>query len=162
LIFRHVELKNLFLFCVKVFALETVVVASATSDFEDFVEASAVTKNHSALSTAFHSQRLESDFVKAFRLLSLKFEQARNLTPGADLSRILYLCWAYLQIGFEMQTFISIMPKVRERACAERGQEIRANIQISASQMRLFREDNGRNLEMVHLPIEEVTSELLT
>jgi hypothetical protein len=56
-----------------------------------------------------------------------------------------------------MQTFISIMPKVTVRACAERGQEIRTNIQVSASQIWLFREDNGRNLDVVHLPIEEVT-----
>ena len=38
---RHIELKNPILLCVKVFSFETVVVASAASDFEDFVEAPA-------------------------------------------------------------------------------------------------------------------------
>ena len=46
---RHVELEHLLLFCVEVFSFETVGVASAASDFEDFVEAPAETKNHSPL-----------------------------------------------------------------------------------------------------------------
>ena len=60
--------------CLKVFALESVGVVSASSHGDDFVEASVVMKNHGAFGSAFHSLRGESDFVKAFRLLSLKFE----------------------------------------------------------------------------------------
>ena len=49
-------------------ALEGVGVVSAASHLYDFVEASAVTKNHSALSFAFHNLKVEGNSGKVFRL----------------------------------------------------------------------------------------------
>ena len=51
---RQANLQGSALLCIDVFALESVGVVSAASYLDDFVEASAVTKNHSALSSAFH------------------------------------------------------------------------------------------------------------
>ena len=56
--------------CIEVLALEGVVV-SAASHLDDFVEASAVTKNHNALDSAFHSLRVARTSLKFFRLLIL-------------------------------------------------------------------------------------------
>ena len=49
-------------------ALESVGVVSAASHVDDFVEASAVTKNHGAFSFAFHNLKVEGNSVKVFGL----------------------------------------------------------------------------------------------
>jgi hypothetical protein len=60
-------LENFAFFCVKFFALESVVVVSGASQFEDFLEATAATQNHGTLSSAFHSSTMNLGSVKMFR-----------------------------------------------------------------------------------------------
>ena len=52
---KCLEFLGFALLCIDVFALESVGVVSAASHLDDLVEASAVTKNHSAISSAFHN-----------------------------------------------------------------------------------------------------------
>ena len=64
----RLKLQDSALLCIVVFALEGVGVVSAASYIDALVEASAVTKNHSALSSAFHNLKVEGNSVKVFRL----------------------------------------------------------------------------------------------
>ena len=52
---RQSKLQGFALLCIDVCAFESVGVVSAASYLDDLVEASAVTKNHGALSSAFHN-----------------------------------------------------------------------------------------------------------
>jgi nitrate reductase NapE component len=66
------------LLCIDVFALKSVGVVSAASHFDDFVEAPAATKNHSALSSALQRSSLNQYWkgflLNAFRIYPVQIE----------------------------------------------------------------------------------------
>lgn len=68
------------------FALDSVVVVSGASQFEDFLEASAAAQNHSALSRGFHTFTLNLRQNKFFRNSVLPLEILQKNYLKANLS----------------------------------------------------------------------------